>query len=270
MLVATGCSTSMHGIVRLLSAELSTFEIVFFRHFLGLLILLPWVRLRAMTSAIRSERLSLHALRGLLGFIGIATWFYGLSVVPLAEATALNFLATVFTSAFAVLFLGETMSARRWMALTLGFAGAFAVLRPGVEAVSLGAAIIILSSALWAVTLIILKRLSATDGSITIVFVLYFFLSLFSLVPALLHWHGPSFAALGWLSLMALVGVIGHLSMTKAFQLADASALMPIDFTRLVWASAIGYIAFAEIPDRWTWGGGALIFAAGLLAARRR
>lgn len=270
MAIATACSSSMHGVVRMLAAELPVLEIVFFRHFFGLLILLPWMSYRAGFAALRSESLSLHVLRAGLGFAGVATWFYGLSLVPLAEATALNFLSAIFTSVGAALVFGEIMSGRRWLALIIGFAGALAILRPGLQAVTLGAGIVILSSALWAASLLILKRLSGTDRSSVIVFNMYLFLSLFSLIPAAFVWRWPAPTDYAWLLLMGAVGTIGHLALARAFRLADAGALMPIDFTRLLWAAAIGYLAFAEIPDLWTWLGGGLIFAAGLLAGRAR
>jgi drug/metabolite transporter (DMT)-like permease len=259
----------MHGVVRHLSTEIPVFEMVFFRHLFGLIVLLPWMG-RVGFASLRSERLSLHAVRAALGIAGIVTWFYGLALVPLAEATALNFLSTVFTSIFAVLFLGEVMGGRRWIALGIGFAGAAVLLRPGVEAISLGSMVIILSSVLWAVTLVILKRLSGSDRSSAIVFNMYLFMTLFSLIPALVDWRWPSPTDLAWLALMGTVGTAGHLALAKAFQLADASALMPIDFTRLIWAAVIGFLAFAEIPDRWTWIGGGMIFAAGLLSGRAR
>ena len=268
MLVSTFCSTAMHGVVRYLSADLPTFELVFFRNLFGFACLLPWL-ITSGFAGFRSARLSFHIFRALLGIAGLSTWFYGLALVPLAEATALNFLGAIFTCLGAALFLGERMHGRRWLAVLIGFAGTLVMLRPGAEAVSFGAIVVIFSAVLWSGSLIMLKHLSATDSSVTIVGTLYFFLVVFSLGPALLVWRTPTPSELAWLVIMGGIGAVSHLTLARAFQAADTGQLMPLDFTRLIWASLIGWLVLAESPDLWTWLGGILIFAGSMLTTAR-
>lgn len=268
MLLYTFASTGMHGLVRYLSVDVPTFELVFFRNLFGFLCLLPWL-IRSGFVGFRSARLWVHGLRGLLGIAGITSWFYGLSLLPLAEATALNFTATIFTTLGAALFLGETMYARRWLAVAVGFGGVLVMLRPGIESISFGAIVVIVSALLWSGSLLVLKRLAGADSPVTIVGTLYVFLILFSIGPALYVWRTPDAITLVWLAVMGAVSAVSHLTLAKAFEAAEAGKLMPLDFTRLVWAALIGWLALAEIPDLWTWIGGTLIFLGSMLTSMR-
>ncbi|MGQ0664202.1 MAG: DMT family transporter [Pseudomonadota bacterium] len=266
VLAATIFMTSMHAIVRYLGGQIPPIEMVFFRHAIGFCLLAPFI-LRPGSGAFRPTRIGLHVVRAGLTMAAMTAWFYGLAVVPLAEATALNFLATLFTGIGAVLVFGETMAARRWGAVAIGFAGALIVLRPSVVAVTTGALAVIASSALWEVSLLLLKALSRTDSPVTIVVLNYACVVAFSFGPSLLVWQWPTAEHLIWLTVMAAIGTCGHLAMAQAFKLTEATVLMPFEFTRLIWAAIVGYLAFAEIPDLWTWVGGAVIFLAGTYMA---
>jgi len=263
MLMMLGASlvlTSMHGAVRYVSAGMHPFEVAFFRNLFGLLTVMPLL-VRGGWGSLRSQHPWWQLLRGLFGLCAMLSWFYGLSVVPLAEATALSFSAAIFGSLGAALFLGERMRARRWSAVLFGFIGALIILRPGIGVFQPGALVVLFASLGWAAALLTVKHLSRSDGVLTIVGWSSILLTVFSLPPALLVWTAPSAAQLWWLLLIGSLATLGHLAMTSAFKLADASAVFPIDFTRLLWASAIGLVAFGEWPDRWTWIGGSVIFA---------
>ncbi|MDP7540770.1 MAG: DMT family transporter, partial [Alphaproteobacteria bacterium] len=131
MLLGCLCFSSMNGVVRHLSQqELPTLVIVFFRSLFGLLAMLPWL-LRPGLASLRPGRIDLHTLRVALALVAMVAWFYGLGLMPLAEATALSFTTPLFASIAAVLILGEVMRARRWTAILVGFAGAMIILRPG-------------------------------------------------------------------------------------------------------------------------------------------
>lgn len=268
MLGATLVLTSMHGAVRYVSAAMHPFEVAFFRNLFGLLTVMPLL-VRGGWSSLRSEHPWWQLLRGLFGLCAMLSWFYGLSVVPLAEATALSFSAAIFGSIGAALFLGERMRLRRWSAVVLGFAGALIILRPGIGVFQPGALVVILASLGWAAALLTVKFLSRSDGVLAIVGWSSILLTVFSLPPALFVWTTPSVDQLGWLLLIGTLATLGHLAMTTAFKLADATAVFPIDFTRLLWASVIGLVAFGEWPDRWTWIGGSLIFGSTVYIAYR-
>ncbi len=260
MLLATVALTGMHAMVRFLSAELHAFEITFFRNLFGLLVMAP-LMFRAGVEELKSRQPRLHLLRSCFGILAMALWFYGLSVVPIAEATALSFTAAIFGSIAAALFLRERMRLRRWTAVVTGFVGALIILRPGFQSVGPGAWIVLASSVFWALALVTVKRLSSTDSIVCIVAWNSVLLTLFSLPLALPVWVMPTTSQIGWLLLIGLLATVGHLAMTNAFRLADATAVFPVDFARLLWASLLGFLLFAEVPDAATWIGGTVIFA---------
>ena len=260
MLAATAVLTCMHATVRHVSDGMHSFEIVFFRNLFGLVAILP-LALRAGIGNLKSRQPGLQLLRSAFGLVAMFTWFYALSVVPIAQATALSFTSVIFGSIGAALLLGERMRLRRWSAVLAGFAGTLVILRPGFGDVDPAALIVVLSSICWAGALLTVKRLSATDSVVCIVTWNSILLTVLSLPVAIPVWVTPSTEQLLWLSLIGLLATLGHLAMTGAFKASDATAVLPVDYTRLLWATVIGYLAFGEIPDIWTWIGGTIIFA---------
>lgn len=260
MLGAAIVLSAMHVTVRFVSKELHVFEVVFFRNLFGLLAISPLL-FRAGWSELKSKQPRLHVVRGLTGVIAMFTWFYALTVVPVADATALSFMSVVFASIGAVLFLGEKMRIRRWGAVFTGFAGALVILRPGFESLDPGMLMALISSFVWGVSVVIVKRLSTTDSVVCIVSWMAISLTVMSFVPAVLVWQWPTATQLAWLFLIGTLGTAGHLLMTNALRIADATAVLPLDFTRLIWASVLGYLVFAEVPDIWVWLGGGIIVA---------
>jgi len=137
MLLSTICYSLLHALIREMSNELHPFELAFFRNLFGLLVVLPWF-IRYGLTPLRTARFGLHAVRAGLNVIAVLSYFYALSIVPLAEATALSFTAPIFTTVLAIFFFREFVGIRRWIAILIGFAGAFVVLRPGIESVTVG------------------------------------------------------------------------------------------------------------------------------------
>jgi drug/metabolite transporter (DMT)-like permease len=260
MLLSTLLLAVMHAMVRHVGQQLHAFEIAFFRNLFGLLAVLPlfW---RVGWRGFATRRPGLHLLRGLTGICAMLGWFYGLTMVPIAPATALSFTAAIFASLGAVVLLGERMRLRRWSAVLIGFIGMLIVLRPGLITIGPGEIAIMFSALCWGLSLVLVKRLSATESTVVIVAWMSVLLTLFSFPAALLVWQWPSLVQLAWLVSIGVLATAGHLAMVGAFQRTETTVLMPLDFTRLLWASAIGYVAFSEIPDIWTWVGGSVIFA---------
>ena len=268
MLAAAAVLTCMHATVRHVSADLHPFEITFFRNLFGLAAILP-LAIRAGKSSFRSRQPRLQLLRTGFGLVAMLAWFYGLSVVPIAEATALSFTSVIFGSVGAALVLGERMRLRRWSAVLIGFAGVLIILRPGFADFDPAALVVLLSSVCWAAALLTVKRLSSTDSVICIVTWNSVLLTIFSLPIALPVWVTPNTEQLMWLGIIGVLATLGHLAMTSAFKASDATVVFPVDYTRLLWASVIGYLAFGEIPDLWTWIGGTIIFASTTYIAYR-
>lgn len=211
----------------------------------------------------------MHAARATLGVFAMGAWFTGLGMMPLAEATALSFTTPLFASVAAVLILGEVMRRRRWSATVIGFVGAMIILRPGLVTLDVAVALILGAALLMSISQTLVKLLSRGEHPNAIVFWLVFLLTPLSLIPALVVWQTPNGEQFLWLLALGAVATLGHQAMARSFAVADVTAVLPIDFIRLPFATAIGFFAFAELPDMWTWVGAAVIVASAVYIAHR-
>ncbi len=268
MVAATILVSFMHAAIRHLSAWHHPFEIAFFRSFFGLLVFLPFVAGQGF-AILRTERLPLHLARGAVQTVAMLMFFTSLSLLPLAQVSGLSFTSPLFVSVIAVLWLGERLRLRRTAALLIGFAGTLLIIRPGAVTIEVGSLLVLASSALWAFAVIMVKTLSRTDSSATIVIYMNLLLTPLALVPALFVWQWPTGGEYLWFLGLGVLATSAHLAMTQAFKYADASALMPYDFTRLLWTSLLGFVIFAEVPSLWTIAGGAVIFGSAAYIAYR-
>jgi len=268
MLAATFLFVLMHGAIRNIANEIDPFEIAFIRNLFGLIFLAP-VFLRHGMAPLRTWNFRMHFWRAVINLINMVAFYFGLSLTPLAEATALNFTAPLFATLLATVFLGETFRIRRTVALAVGFAGAIIILRPGVEAINPGALFVIFAAVLWGGIMIMIKLMARTDSSLTITVWVLILMTVMSFPPALFVWQTPTATQFGWLAFIAVTGTIGQLMLAQALKEAEATSIMPIDFFRLIWAAVIGYFAFAEIPDIFTWTGGIMIFGSATYIAFR-
>jgi drug/metabolite transporter (DMT)-like permease len=248
----------MHAMIRFLSGQIHPVEIAFFRNLFGLAILAPML-MRGMHH-LRTRRLRLHFLRAVLQLGSMLAFFTALGLAPLARVSAMSFTAPLFATLGAVLFLGETIHARRVGALLVGFAGAMIVMRPTVS-IELGMVLVLFSSFGWSIALLVIKVLSRDDSSLTLTLWMGIFMAPLSLLPALAVWTWPEPRDYLLLAVMGATGAVSHLAMAQAFRRADATAVLPVDFTRLLWASLFGFFFWGELPQPATWVGGALIFA---------
>ena len=254
--------------IRYLSDFLHPFETAFFRNFFGLAFMLPWL-FRTGMGGLRTSQLKLYVFRTTLGLISMLCWFTALAMLPLSQAVALSFTAPLFATMGAALFLHEKVRGRRWAATIIGFAGVLIIARPEAVGVSLGVALAIGSSVLSAAITLIVKRLSRTESSSAIVTYMVLIMTPMSLVPALLVWQWPALTVWPYLVATGMFGTAGHLCWVRAFRMADASAVLPFDYGRMLFAAIIGYFAFSEIPDRYTWIGSGIIAAASFYIAHR-
>ncbi len=258
----------MHACVRYLSGELHPLQIAFFRNFFGLIVFVPLV-MRSGVGFLCTTRLRLHGLRAILNVISMFMFFYALSMTPLARVTALSFTAPIFAAVLSVIMLGERFRLRRWSAIAAGFVGTMVILRPGMIEVDIGSVLVVVSAALWGLTLIIIKILGRTETSMTITGYMNLSLSALSLGPAIYFWQMPTPAAWAVLLAIAVLGTLGQLALAESLRQADTTVVLPFDFLKLVWAAALGYLFFAELPDALTWVGAAIVFASGFYIAYR-
>jgi drug/metabolite transporter (DMT)-like permease len=268
MLGAMVCFAAMSLFIRLAAEEVHPLVVVFYRNILALLFMLPWLMRRGF-GGLRTRRIGLFTLRAAINIVGMAAGFTSLTLIPLAEATALSFTAPLFATVLAVLLLGETIRFRRIAAVAVGFAGTLLVLRPGVEAVSLGAMLALTNAVTVSFTTIIVKKLTATERPESIVTYMALLMSPLSLVPALFVWQWPGPETMLWLALLAGAGTAGHLLFTRAFAIAEVTQIQPLEFVRLPLVAAMAFVLFAEVPTLWTWVGGSAIFAATVYITHR-
>ena len=268
MLVGTFFLTAMVVIVRNLSSDLHSFEIAFFRCLLGLLMLLP-ILLRNGIKSMYTKNIGGMALRSAFHTGGMLFYFLALTLLPLAELSSLTFLAPLVIAVLAVFLLGEKLGVRRIFSLIIGFSGALIILRPGSEVIGLGAVYALISVFSWAGAVILIKRLSKTNSSVTITIYGLFFLTLFTLIPASFVWRWPTPDQYIWLLSLAAIGTVGQLLFTESMKVADVTLVMPFDFAKLIYASLFGFFIFSEVPSFWTFLGGGIIFGSSMYVAYR-
>jgi drug/metabolite transporter (DMT)-like permease len=190
-------------------------------------------------------------------------------LTPLAQVQALGFTAPLFATLLAVLVLREKVFLWRWGTLIVGFVGALIIIRPGFKDIDVGSLLVLSSAAIWAGAIIVIKILSRTDSSVTITAYMVLLMTPLSLIPAVFYWAWPNFEQWLWLVFVGVSGTLAQLGMAQAFRVAEATAVLPLDFMKLVWGAAIGYLLFAEVPDTGVWIGGATIFVAATYIAYR-
>ncbi|MDK2752350.1 MAG: DMT family transporter [Gammaproteobacteria bacterium] len=250
------------GIVRYLGDEMHPIQAAFIRYAFGIVLVVP-VILRVGLYGLLSTRIHLHASRGLVHGIGVMLWFYAMSRLPIAEVTALGFTTPIFTTAGAMLILGERVKNYRVAGILVGFIGALIVLRPGLRIIDFGAVAMLIAAPLFACSLLMAKVATKTESSSVIVALLSIFCTLTLLPLALVYWRPPTTEEWSLLFLTAIFATLGHYCLTRAFQSAELSALQPFSFLQLVWATLLGLVVFSEQPDLWLWlGAGVIVFSA--------
>jgi drug/metabolite transporter (DMT)-like permease len=267
-MVAAGATGGLMNVtIRTAAADLPPLEIVFFRNLFALLFILPWIW-RSGVGVLKTDKIGFYTLRALVAFVSMVTWFVGISLVPLATATSLNFTAPLFATMGAALILKEKVRRRRWTAIAVGFLGVMVILRP-FGPVDANMLLILFSAATAAMGSITVKFLLRTESPSAVVCYMVIYLTPVSLVPALFVWTWPGLESWLWMVLLGLLGVLSHISATRALSVADASAVAPFEFMRLPYAAFLGWAFFGESTDAWTWAGAAIIAASSLYVAHR-
>ena len=259
---------SSHGIVRHIGPELHPFEIAFFSNLFSALFYIPWFFKIGLTP-LKTTKLPLHIVRACFNAGALITWYTALSLVPLADAVALGLIGPLFVTVGAMLFLGEKIRRRRWIALGVGIIGALVIIRPGFAVVSIGFIFVFLSAASSAGTKLFAKYLSRTDSAVTCSALVAILQTPISFCLALFVWRTPNLEQLAWLAGTGVFVAMAHLAMVQAFKYSEVSALEPLVFTRLIWAALIGFFVFSEFPGLWTWIGAAIIVSASTYIAHR-
>lgn len=266
MFLSTFGFSISHLIVRYVSPEIHSSQSVFFRGFFGLFVLLP-LFMRQGKALFRTRQLRLHVVRAVFSVSSLTCFYYALTAIPLAKATAIGFFAPVVVSLMAVVFFKERSRLVNWLSLCMGVAGMLLVLRPGTIPLDVGTVLMILSTILFSINLTVIKVLGREDSSTVITAYITVLLIPLSLPMAISVWVWPDTGQLVLLAIMGIINITSLILFTQAMREAATSIIMPLDFLRLVWMALFGYLFFFEFPDVWTWIGGLVIFVGALLVA---
>lgn len=248
---------------RALSSDLSSFEMMMYRSFIGLFIILVVGSVFGKFREVRFGRLKLHILRNLCHFTGQNLWFTALPLITLAQVFALEFTSPIWVVVFAVLFAGERLSRPRVLAVLLGFVGAMLVARPGIGGDPFGLSLAALSAIFFAGSIVSTRLLTRTETTFGILFWLTITQAVMGLVTT--GWDGhitwPSAANWPWVVVIGCAGLLAHTCLTNALAVAPAIVVTPMDFLRLPAIAIIGAAFYAEPLNPWVLIGAALIFA---------
>ena len=256
---ATLFGSFMGAGVKLLSNDLHPIIICFYRCLMGLIIITPFVA-RNNFKALQTDNMRLQIFRALINIISMICWFSAIGMMHFEKATALGFTTPLFTTVLAVLVLGEVIRFHRTAALLLGFIGILIIIRPGYLPFEFGTILMLIASFSFSFVLIFVKKLSATDSSLTIIFYHLIYMTPVFFILSLFYWENINLNQLIIFTLMGASGLLSHWCLAQAFKMSDTTFVMPLQFTKLIWASLIGLFIFAEQPDIWTWVGGVIIF----------
>jgi drug/metabolite transporter (DMT)-like permease len=252
-----------------LSSTLPSIEIAWIRFLVFALIMVPAMMPGSPFYAMRTPRPGLQLLRGVALLSSSLFFISGLRFLPIAEASATGFVSPLFVTALSIVFLGESVGLRRWLATALGLFGVLIILRPGTSAFHPAAFFPLVSALAWACTLIMTRMMSGRERAVTTmayssiagVFILTALVPFVWVTP---DWHDILFGIF-----IGVASTAGQWIVVLAFRYADASVLAPFSYTQLLWVSILGFLVFGEVPDIWTVTGAVFIVASGLYTAHR-
>jgi len=259
----------LNALMRGLAIALDPFQTQFLRYLAGLGVMLPLV-MRAGVSAFWPRNVGGQFTRGAIHTLGLCLWFIAVPHISLADTTAIGFTGPIFIMIGAALVFREPMRWERWAAALVGFAGVLIVVAPQLTGSGGWYALVMLSSSpVFAASFLVTKALTRYERPEVIVVWQAITVTAFSLPLALLHWKTPSLVQWFYFLLCGILGSAGHYCLTRSFSIADISATQSVKFLDLVWATALGWLVFDDLPTRWTLIGGVVICASTLWITRR-
>ena len=257
------------GFAKFLSSDLPVLQITWARYFFTVAFTLPIMFFFFRKNLVWTDKPKLQLIRGLILLTANLLFFYSISIISLAKALTLAFIARLVVTAFSPIFLGEKVGFKRWSAVIIGFIGSMVVIRPGFVEINLASLAALGTGVTYGFYLIITRKLSSSDnplltllltgvvGAIIISFVMPFVW----IKPTLNQW-----------SMMAAIGIfacVGHLFIILSLKYADASKLAPFSYFEIVTNIIIGYYFFSDFPDKWTFLGLFIIILSGIYISRR-
>ena len=267
-LLATIFFAVLFAAIRWLGPNFPIGEMVFFRGGLGAMVVVIAALVTGGPSLLKTNNISSHALRSSAGTIAMFCNFAAYTLLPLANATAIGFASPLFVVILAALMLSEKVHAYRWTAVIVGFLGVIVIAGPesGLSRNALYGALFALGGAgLTAGAMVLIRRMSAYEHSITIAFYFMLTSTAVSLLTLWFGWQVPTTSQTAVLLLAGLSGGLGQIFLSLSYRYSEASVVAPFDYAATIWAVILGYLVFGELPAPQVWLGGAVVIASGLL-----
>jgi len=267
LLAAALCLTGMTTIAKMVGSDLPAIQVIFFRALMGFFMAMPFL-LRNGVGALKTKRPVLMTTRAIVGSFTMMCGLYAVIYIPLADAVTITFSRVLFVGVLAVLVLREVMGPRRLIATLIGFVGVLIMVRP-TGAIEPAALVAVAGAFFGGLTIIMVKLLSKTES--TALQVAYAAIAglVVTGIPTYMQWVMPTWEQLGLLILMGVVSVTGQTCFIKGYAVGEATAIAPIDYTRLIFAGVAGFVFFGDMPDAITIVGAAIIVAASLYLTYR-
>ncbi len=269
---ATLCGTSMGAMIKVVGQRIPVFEILFIRQLFALILISPII-IRSWPTAFKTNIFKLYLMRGAFSFIAMSTGFIAVVNMPLAEVTAIGFVRTLFTTILAIIFLREVVGIRRWSVTFIGFIGVLIIVRPDAPGINgefnLYAILALISAFFVATIMIILRKVSQIDKPSTIMMYQSIIVTLFMAGPAIWYWTTPTLPEL--ILIVAIAALLSAMQWLyiQAYRVAEAVTVGQVEYVRLLFATAIGIIFFAEIPTLWTLVGASIIIGSTFYTVHR-
>ena len=261
MLVTGLLFVAVTGVVRYVGTELPAAQAAFLRYVLGLVFLIPMIRPMLAAKLARRDW-AIFTLRGVAHTGAVILWFFAMARIPIAEVTAMNYMAPVYVTLGAALFLGEGLARRRILAIGAAVLGALIILRPGFRELSAGHIGMVFAALLFGVSYLSAKVTADRVSPAVVVGMLSVTVTI-GLAPfAWAVWIEPTWPQIGWMFVLAILATAGHYTMTMALAAAPVTVTQPVTFLQLIWATLLGAVFFGEGIDGWVIMGGAIIIGA--------
>jgi len=254
----------MDTIAKYLSSDLSFFQITWARYFFTVFFTLPFMFFFFRKNLTWTTQPKLQLLRGLTLFFANVLFFYSISIISMAKALTLAFVAPLVTTALSPFFLGEQVGLRRWSAVLVGFVGSLIVIRPGFIDFNLASIAALGTGVFYGIYLIITRKLHTSDNPLLTLLLTGVVGAVCGSLVVPVVWSNPSFNQWFLLALMGIFACIGHLFLILSLKYADASKLAPFGYFEIITNLILGYYFFKDFPDIWTWVGFSIIVSSGL------
>ena len=259
----------MDTIAKYLSSDLSFFQITWARYFFTVFFALPFMFFFFRKNLTWTTQPKLQILRGLTLFFANVLFFYSISIISMAKALTLAFVAPLITTALSPIFLGEKVGFRRWSAVIIGFVGSLIVIRPGFIEFNLASNAALGTGFFYGIYLVITRKLHSSDSPLLTLLLTGVVGAVIGSFIVPIVWVNPTFNQWSLLALMGIFACLGHLFLILSLKYADASKLAPFGYFEIITNIMLGYYFFGDFPHYWTWLGLTIIICSGVYISFR-